>query len=73
MKSKMPLARRVFKEEESRVVVHTVVRDLIRVLSKRKGLAMNRVVWEALQQYWLSNGYTRAELINITEPESCPN
>lgn len=69
---KMPTARKVTPDNETRIVIHTVVRDLLRVLAKRRGITMNRVVWEALQQYWFSNGYDEQELFQIVEPPSCP-
>lgn len=66
-----PKHSRVSPEDETRIAIHTVARDLIRILAKRRKLPMNRVVWEALQCYWVWNDYDPAEMYLVLNPPPC--
>lgn len=67
----IPPAADTGTKDERRIVIHTVCRDLLRVLARRQGMSMGKVVWTALTNHWLQSGYDSRLLFHIMDPP-CP-
>ena len=66
-----PIAKETKVKDEKRIVIHTVCRDLLRVIAKRQDISMGKVVWNALAEHWLNQGYDAGMLFQILDPP-CP-
>lgn len=64
-----PIPRSTKVEDEARIVIHTVCRDLLRILSRREKISMGKIVWNALSQYWLQQGYDPRLLFHVMDPQ----
>ena len=67
-----PKVNRISQKDERRLVIHVVVRDLLRIMSKRLNQPMGKIVWDAVSDYWLSRGYDISEKDLILNQTSCP-
>ena len=66
-----PIAKETKVKDEKRIVIHTVARDLLRVIAKRQDISMGKVVWNALAEHWINRGYNTDMLRQILDPP-CP-
>lgn len=66
-----PKPHRIDVKDERRIVIHTVCRDLLKVLSRRQKLPMGKIVWNALAEHWINCGYDSRLMFHIMDPP-CP-
>lgn len=67
-----PVALETTVKDETRVVIHTCLRDLLRIIAKRERTRMGKIIWNALAEYWINRGYNADMLRQILDPP-CPS
>lgn len=68
MKTKTPRVVKTRFEDESRIVIHSVCRDLLKIMARRKNQKMSHIVWQALTEHWLTSGYDPRLMFKVMDP-----